>query len=50
MQNVLQTRSEAYFQWMKRQWKIERINRQRMAYKMRLNAIITSDNRPGKEW
>lgn len=31
--------------------KIERINRQpRMCYKMRLNAIVTADNRIGKVW
>ncbi len=36
---------------MNMQAKIERINKQpRMSYKMRLNAMVASDNRKGKIW
>lgn len=47
---TLATRKENYFSWMERQAKIERINRTNMPYKMRLNAMITADNRKGKQY
>ena len=32
------------------QQKIEKINNSNMPFKLRLNAIVTSDNRQGQKW
>jgi len=45
---TLDTRKQSYMRWMNTTYKIERIQRANMPYKMRLNAIITADNRKGK--
>lgn len=45
---TLETRKQSYTRWMTTRAKIERIQRAKMPYKMRLNAMITADNRKGK--
>lgn len=46
----LNTNAQHALAGMARQAKMDRIKRSRMAYKMRLNALATADNRKGKLW